>query len=151
MVAHDGVVAPLTIHRWFERLGELHRRIGHRFSRSEARERVKRYLLGLLGNSTVSLASKALPKAPHAFTPCGSTPDLHPKTEETSCWSPSRPSARYWTTKEISSACSDPHNPRRDLWALSASWQKALELFLPRGLLHGEPARATLVLDEGAA
>jgi SRSO17 transposase len=30
-------------------LGELHRRIGHRFARSEARERVKRYLFGLLG------------------------------------------------------------------------------------------------------
>ena len=30
-------------------MGKLHRRIGHRFVRSEARERVKRYLLGLLG------------------------------------------------------------------------------------------------------
>ena len=49
MAAHDGVVAPPTIHRWSKTLGELHRRIGHRFSRSEARERVKRYLLGLLG------------------------------------------------------------------------------------------------------
>lgn len=49
MVAHDGVVAPPTIHRWSKTLGELHRRIGHRFFRSEARERVKRYLLGLLG------------------------------------------------------------------------------------------------------
>jgi hypothetical protein len=34
---------------WSAALGELHRRIGHRFARSEARERVKRYLLGLLG------------------------------------------------------------------------------------------------------
>ena len=32
-----------------EGVGELHRRIGHRFARSEARERVKRYLAGLLG------------------------------------------------------------------------------------------------------
>ena len=30
-------------------MGELHERVGHRFARSEARERVKRYLLGLLG------------------------------------------------------------------------------------------------------
>jgi hypothetical protein len=29
-------------------LGELRRRVGHRFCRSEARERVKRYLVGLL-------------------------------------------------------------------------------------------------------
>lgn len=30
-------------------MGVLHDRIGHRFARSEARERVKCYLLGLLG------------------------------------------------------------------------------------------------------
>ena len=34
---------------WSKALEELHRRIGHRFARSEARERVKRYLVGLLG------------------------------------------------------------------------------------------------------
>jgi SRSO17 transposase len=34
---------------WNEALEELHRRIAGRFARSEARERVKRYLLGLLG------------------------------------------------------------------------------------------------------
>ena len=49
MVAQDGVVELPTIRRWSKTLGELHRRIGHRFARSEARERVKRYLLGLLG------------------------------------------------------------------------------------------------------
>jgi SRSO17 transposase len=49
MVAQDGVVEPPTIRRWSKTLGELHRRIGHRFARSEARQRVKRYLLGLLG------------------------------------------------------------------------------------------------------
>ena len=30
-------------------MADLHRRLGHRFARSEARERVKRYLAGLLG------------------------------------------------------------------------------------------------------
>jgi DDE superfamily endonuclease len=30
-------------------LGELHERIGRRFARSEARERVRRYLIGLFG------------------------------------------------------------------------------------------------------
>jgi SRSO17 transposase len=50
MVAQDGLVEPPTIRRWSKTLGELHRRIGHRFARSEARERVKRYLLGLLGH-----------------------------------------------------------------------------------------------------
>jgi SRSO17 transposase len=49
MVAQDGVLEPPIIRRWSKTLGELHRRIGHRFARSEARERVKRYLLGLLG------------------------------------------------------------------------------------------------------
>jgi SRSO17 transposase len=49
MVAQDGVVELPTIRRWSKTLGELHRRIGHRFARSEARQRVKRYLLGLLG------------------------------------------------------------------------------------------------------
>jgi len=35
--------------RWSHRLEELHGRIAHRFARSEARERVLRYLSGLLG------------------------------------------------------------------------------------------------------
>ena len=50
MVAQDGVVEPPAIGGWSKVLGELHRRIGHRFCRSEARERVRRYLVGLLGH-----------------------------------------------------------------------------------------------------
>jgi len=49
MVAQGGLVEPPAIVGWSKALGELHRRIGHRFARSEARERVKRYLFGLLG------------------------------------------------------------------------------------------------------
>ena len=37
--------------RWSQRLEELHGRIAHRFARSEARERVLRYLSGLLGRT----------------------------------------------------------------------------------------------------
>ena len=48
MVAPDGTVNP-AIGGWSEALEALHRRIAGRFARSEARERVKRYLLGLLG------------------------------------------------------------------------------------------------------
>lgn len=48
MVATDGA-AGSAIAGWSKALGKLHRRIGQRFARSEARERVKRYLLGLLG------------------------------------------------------------------------------------------------------
>ncbi|MDP9479333.1 MAG: IS701 family transposase [Actinomycetota bacterium] len=49
MVAQGGVVEPSAVGGWSEALGELHRRIGHRFARSEARERARRYLVGLLG------------------------------------------------------------------------------------------------------
>jgi SRSO17 transposase len=49
MVPQDGVVGSAAVAGWSEALGELHERIGHRFVRSEARERVRRYLLGLLG------------------------------------------------------------------------------------------------------
>jgi SRSO17 transposase len=49
MVAQDGVASPSAIGNWSKAFGELHRRIGHRFARSEARERVRRYLVGLLG------------------------------------------------------------------------------------------------------
>ena len=49
MVAQDGIVAPVVVAGWSEALGELHERIGRRFARSEARNRVKRYLAGLLG------------------------------------------------------------------------------------------------------
>src|SRR5215213_6457953 len=49
MFAQDGAFESSAIGGWSRALGELHRRIGHRFARSEARERVKRYLVGLLG------------------------------------------------------------------------------------------------------
>src|SRR4029453_14941988 len=49
MVAREGVFTPMVVAGWSEALGELHERIGRRFARSEARERVRRYLLGLLG------------------------------------------------------------------------------------------------------
>jgi SRSO17 transposase len=49
MVAQDGIVEPAAVGRWSGALEELHGRIAHRFARSEARERAKRYLLGLLG------------------------------------------------------------------------------------------------------
>ena len=49
MVATDGIDGSATVAGWSEALGELHERIGHRFARSEARGRVRRYLLGLLG------------------------------------------------------------------------------------------------------
>jgi SRSO17 transposase len=49
MVAQGAVAGSSAIVGWSRALGGLHQRIGHRFARSEARERVKRYLLGLLG------------------------------------------------------------------------------------------------------
>jgi SRSO17 transposase len=49
MFAQDGAFESSAIGGWSTALGEVHRRIGHRFARSEARERVKRYLVGLLG------------------------------------------------------------------------------------------------------
>jgi SRSO17 transposase len=48
MVAQGGVSGSSAIGKWSQAFGKLHRRIGHRFARSEARERAKRYLLGLL-------------------------------------------------------------------------------------------------------
>jgi hypothetical protein len=50
MFVQDGASESSAIAGWSRALGELHRRIGHRFARSEARERVKRYLAGLLGH-----------------------------------------------------------------------------------------------------
>jgi SRSO17 transposase len=47
MFAQDGAFESSAIGGWSRALGELHRRIGHRFARSEASERVKRYLVGL--------------------------------------------------------------------------------------------------------
>lgn len=58
MVAHDRVVGSSAIGKWSKALGELHRRVGHRSSRSEARERVKRYLAGLLGRVERKKAGK---------------------------------------------------------------------------------------------
>jgi SRSO17 transposase len=48
MVAQHGTVNPV-IGGWSETLEDLQQRISGRFARSEARERVKRYLVGLLG------------------------------------------------------------------------------------------------------
>src|SRR5215211_1219317 len=48
MVATDRT-AGSAVAGWSKALGKLHRQIGHRFARSEARERAKRYLVGLLG------------------------------------------------------------------------------------------------------
>lgn len=48
--AHDIIAEqPTVVGRWTEGLDELHGRVAHRFARSEARERARRYLLGLLG------------------------------------------------------------------------------------------------------
>src|SRR5215212_9592727 len=49
MVAQGGVAGAFAIGKWSKAFGELHGRIAHRFARSEARERAKRYLVGLLG------------------------------------------------------------------------------------------------------
>jgi len=49
MVAQGGIVGSAGVAGWSRALGTLHERLGHRFARSEARERVKRYLVGLLG------------------------------------------------------------------------------------------------------
>ncbi len=49
MVVRDGIAESSAVAGWSEALGKLHERIGRRFARSEARDRVKRYLVGLLG------------------------------------------------------------------------------------------------------
>ena len=49
MVAQYEIGGSAKVVGWSEALGELHRRIGHRFAHSKARERVRRYLDGLLG------------------------------------------------------------------------------------------------------
>ncbi len=49
MIVQDGIVEPNAIGWWSEALEELHGRLAHRFARSEARERVQRYLRGPLG------------------------------------------------------------------------------------------------------
>ncbi len=49
MVAQDEIARLSMVAGWSEALGRLHERVGHRFARSEARDRVWRYLIGLLG------------------------------------------------------------------------------------------------------
>jgi SRSO17 transposase len=50
MIAHAGIAEELdAVGQWPKALETLHGRIAHRFARSEAKERAKRYLLGLLG------------------------------------------------------------------------------------------------------
>jgi SRSO17 transposase len=49
MVAQDGIAGSAAVLGWSESLGDLHARIAHRFARSEASERVRSYLAGLLG------------------------------------------------------------------------------------------------------
>jgi SRSO17 transposase len=49
MVAEQIGAAPDTIARWSESLDALSQRIARRFARVEVRERVRRYLVGLLG------------------------------------------------------------------------------------------------------
>src|SRR5215207_1693325 len=50
MVAQGEIAEqPDAVSRWSEALEELHRRIAHRFARSETRNRAWRYLIGLLG------------------------------------------------------------------------------------------------------
>jgi hypothetical protein len=47
MVVQEGIMEqPNIVGRWSEALKALHGRIAHRFARSEARERNRRYLLG---------------------------------------------------------------------------------------------------------
>jgi SRSO17 transposase len=48
MVAVQVVDPWRGIGRWVDAVADLHRRIAHRFARSEVRERVRRYLVGLL-------------------------------------------------------------------------------------------------------
>ncbi len=49
MHAAQETIGLSTVERWSETLADMYARIGHRFARSEARERARRYLAGLLG------------------------------------------------------------------------------------------------------
>jgi SRSO17 transposase len=49
MAATGSVVDPEDVREWGQQLDEVARRIGARFPRSETRERVRAYLVGLLG------------------------------------------------------------------------------------------------------
>ncbi len=46
--SQQATVGP-TVEQWSAHLDDLHSRIAHRFRRPEVRERVRRYLTGLLG------------------------------------------------------------------------------------------------------
>ena len=49
MVGQGEIIGSAAVAGWSEMLGELHERIAGHFARLEARERVRRYLVGLLG------------------------------------------------------------------------------------------------------
>lgn len=50
MIAYDEIAQELdVVSQWSVALEQLHGRIARRFARSEVRERVQRYLVGLLG------------------------------------------------------------------------------------------------------
>src|SRR3954467_11299998 len=49
MASTGSAVRPEDVHRWGQQLDELAPRIGARFPRSETRDRVRAYLVGLLG------------------------------------------------------------------------------------------------------
>lgn len=49
MASIGSAVRPEDVHEWGQQLDEVARRIGSRFPRSETRERVRAYLVGLLG------------------------------------------------------------------------------------------------------
>jgi hypothetical protein len=74
MVAQDGIAEPAVVAVWSEALGKLHERIGRRFARSEARERVKRYLFGLLlGRVERKNGRQLAPKPSGSTTPRASS------------------------------------------------------------------------------
>src|SRR5215831_12979287 len=49
MASTGSAVRPEDVHEWGQQLAEVARRIGARFPRSETRDRVRAYLIGLLG------------------------------------------------------------------------------------------------------
>ena len=49
MASTGSAVCPEDVQGWGQQLDELAQRIGARFPRSEARDRVRAYLVGLLG------------------------------------------------------------------------------------------------------
>src|ERR1700712_2634848 len=49
MASTGSVVSPEDVHQWGRQLDEAARRVGARFPRSETRDRVRAYLVGLLG------------------------------------------------------------------------------------------------------